>query len=396
MPFRLTDQIVGQGRDWQVIQPANTDHEALSAAIGAKIGRTIQGTLMHYVTGGAFDEDGNLWISSYYNKMHRLNEQLQIDYTPDIAYESPDAGDGTAFLQDMSVTKDGSRLLLAVSYGRHCVRVYSQDDGALISTIGVPGQNGNISDGMLWNPHSAVRLANGNIIVSSYNGFGESATNHGTITEWDVSTPAAQLVATRMEFVGDGVSTVGTNKIFRPMRMILDKDDPAVIWISEYGRGKILKVDTSSWVTVDIINPPTEVLDIRNSFGLTQMSDGTMVVASNIRQKIIGINPVTKEQVFEIDPKSYGSSGSQMRGVFEISPGHIAWADWSTQLIYCAQAARFDIAYVPPTVQPGWEVERLNLPDWLDPDDFVARDVRAIDVDQRSAPVLVAIRRVDV
>lgn len=383
---------VGTTRDWEIIAPVDDSHMGIVDEIGPKIGRAFHGPLMHYVTGGQLDESGALWIASYYAQMQRLNGALEVDFTPNIAYQAPARGNGIAYLQDMSLTTDSSKLLLAVSYAHHCVKVYDRETGQLISTIGIPNGAGNIADGRLYNPHSALRLSNGNIVVSSYNGRGDGATNHGSLTEWDVSTAQATLVATRMAFVSGGQSAVGTNIVYRPMRIIWDNDGTH-IWVSEYGRGRILKVNIQTWITEDILNAPSGVGTIGGSYGLTQLQDGTIVVASNSKARIVGINPVTKAEVFTIDPADYGASQVGLRGVFEIKPGYIAWADWNTQAIYVTRVADVTIQFAAPSVPSGWQIEGGTLPDYLDADTYQA-SARPFEVAQMSKPIPILKREI--
>jgi len=371
--------IIGGGRtnkDWQTIAPVSAEHEAVYNKLGPRIGRSIQGNLMHYATGGMKDENGDLWISSYYQQVHRLTPGLEIDYTPAIDYQAPASGDGVAYLQDMCVTTDGSELILACSYGHHCVRVYNRNTGALISTIGVPNGTGALDAGRLDNPHSALRLPNGNIIVSNYNGDVSGTTNRGHITEWDISAPVATFVASRMDFSHNGgVSEVGSSAIYGPMRIIWDNDS-SHIWVSEYRRARILKIDPTTWQTVDIIHTPTGSPSIGNSFGLCQMEDGTLVVAANAGRKVIGINPETKAVAFIIDPAEYGGSANTMRGVFEIEPGFIAWSDWSTQMIYVSAVGDYSVQYEAPEIREGYEI--VNMPAGMTADFTMTVPVKSI------------------
>ena len=232
---------IGDGRDYRIINPVNSDHELIAERIGAQISRTIQGTPINRPTGGQYDEDGNLWIGQYAEQFRRLNSSLEVDFTPDIALLEPQSSDGTRYHQDVSITTDGSKLILAASYARHCVRVYNRDTGELISTIGEPNIRGDIADNRLNLPHSAIRLANGNIAVSSSQGDGPNTTgNRGSISIWDVSTPTATLVQAVMEGGDDFLSAVGTNKIFRPMKIMWAQDGNVLI--SEFQRQRILRV----------------------------------------------------------------------------------------------------------------------------------------------------------
>lgn len=392
MVLSLSSSLFGNDKAWQIAEPQNEDHLDVTAMAGPIIGRSIQGNSFHYPTGGQRDEAGKLWISNYYAQIHQVNEDFAIDFTPDITYQAPASGDGVAYLQDMSLSLDGSKLILAVSYGHHCVKVYDRDTGDLISTIGVPNGRGNVDQNRLWNPHSAVKLSGDRVAVTSYNGFAPGANNHGSVTVWDISTPTATLDEAGMGFYDGGISAVGTNKIHRPMRMIQDKDNPDHVWISEYTRGKVLKVDTTTWQTIDIINSPPDTTTINNSYGLAQMSDGTIVVASNAARKIYGINPDTKLREWEIRPENYGLADNSMRGVFELSPGWVAWASWGDQLIAVTKVGQTEIPYSQIEVPEGWAIAGTYPEGILDLNSF-SSSAYPHEIASKSSPIAILLEK---
>lgn len=392
--FSLAQTVVDQNvlnRTYEIIEPLNNDHLQIAAKIGAKIGSGIHGTLINRPTGGDVDEDGKLWIASYQSQLHRLNDSFEVDFTPNIAFQPPASGDGIGYLLDMSLTKDGSRLILATSYGHHCVKVYNRDTGALISTIGVPNSRGDLIDGKLWNPHSACRLANGNVVVSGYNGKGPNSTRSGTISEWDVSTPIATLVATRLEYSDDGLSAVGASKINQPMRMIWNAGRTH-LWTVEYNTGKILRIDPATWQVSDVIQTPTGFTTIRNSYGLAEMSDGTIVIASNAAKMIIGIDPVSKSVAFTIDPELYGGTNNAMRGVFEIEPGYLAWSDYTQSKMFAVCTGEVVIPYQQPSIPAGWEIHPGQLAPHIDPATWTAT-VSPYEIADKSGPEEVLLRK---
>ena len=390
MPISLSGQDAGtRDKAFRIIAPQNDDHLAVAEKIGKKIAIGIQGNRINRPTGGQIDENGKLWIANFSSQIQQLNDGFNVDFTPNIVYQNPATagGDGIAWLIDMSVTTDGSALILAASWNGHCVRVYNRETGALISTIGVPGGAGRPIDGRLQNPHSALRMPDGTIAVSSYNTTNLDNNLRGGISLWDITTPTATLVSEAMYPSDSGISAVGTTIIRNPTRLIWDATNPGHALIFEYFSGKIVRVDTAAnWQIVDIITAPVGVTDMRNSFGLAQMADGTLVVASNVAKKIIGIDPVTKSLVFEIDPENYGASNTQMRGVFEIEPGYIAWSDNQTAAIYVVCVEDVSIPYGPPEIPAGWDIITQFVPDYLDTNTFIA-EARPDQIADRSVQI---------
>ena len=361
-------------RDWQIIKPLNDDHLAIAAKTGLRIGNVLNVGSVSDATGAAYDEEGRLWIVSFNNfGPRRLNENLEVDLVPPITYgTSSTTNDWVRWQNNLSMTDDGTKLILACNYTGDCVRIYQRESGELLSTIGIPGAGGNLDAGRVNSPHSAIRLPNGNIVVSCFQARGPGATGDGSISEWDVSTPIATLVATHMQFdaAQAGQSAVGNNQVFRPMEMFWDPDQQHV-WISEYGRGRILKVDTNTWSTVELFESATGGADLRDSYSVALFSNNVVAAAPNRSGRIAGLDRDTRQQVWEIDVVKYtGNSVPALRDCFEIEPGFAAWFDTTANGMFVAPIEPIVIPYEPITLEPGFAVETSNLPGNFDIETF--------------------------
>jgi len=363
----------GIGKNWEMISPVDSTWQETRDMVGVQISRTIQGTSIYYPTGMMRDENGDVWLSNYLTApVVKLNAELEVDTISAITYQVPTTGDGTRGLLDCSITTDGSDLVLAVSWQYHCARVYNRTTGALISTIGIPGSNGIPTAGKLWNPHSAIRLPSGNILVSSYNGIESNSAQHGSISEWDVSTAVATLVAVHTEAGTTPYDPqVGTNKTYRPTRMVVDSDDSTKIWVSLFTQGYIVRIDTATWLIDDIITSPSGTTSIAQSYGLAESSTGDLIVSSNIAGKIYGINKTDKTLSWEVDVTNFQVPSNSLRGVMEWEPGFVAFAHWSGQAIYIAKTAPEDVQYEVPTIPPNWNLVPTNLPGELNTDTWI-------------------------
>ena len=267
-------------------------------------------------------------------------------------------------------------------------QVYNRDTGELISTIGEPSTLGNVADGRLRNPFSALLLDNGNVLVSCYNGAGDNGATLGTISEWDISTPSATLV--RVVTQG-GNSIVGSNLINRPSSMVFTDDNKTHVWAVSYVQGLILKLNIETGEVEEIITSPTGA-DIRQSFGFALMQDGNMLIASRFADLIYIIDPVSKALVATLDPSLYGATTVDLRGVFEFSEGIIGFCDWTTQILYLGAIDKVSVQYTTGFIPAGWEVERSTLPPEMS-EDFIMT-VDAPDIETRIVPMEFLTRKI--
>ena len=144
------------------------------------------------------------------------------------------------------------------------------------------------------------------------------------------------------------------------------------VLIAEYVSGRVIRVDPATWQTVEVYNAPSGVDSMATCFGICEMSNGTIVVASNTAKKIIGIHPENKTLEFEIDPTLYGGTSSSMRGVFELEPGLICWADYTNQLMYATSVGGVEVQHQVPTIPTGWELDLTTWAAYIDHNTFVA------------------------
>ena len=356
---------VNTGRDWEIINPVDQTHIDIANSIGPKIGGDIQGAEFNSPSSIKYDDEGNLWVLNYLQRVHRLTESLEVDYSV-VVYEVPSlTNTGTRNCFDFTLDRlsDGTPIVIMPSWSYHCVRVYNRDTGELLTTIGVPVSAGNLDAGRLQNPFSGLLLPNDNILVSSYNGADAAGNSTlGTISEWNLS---GELVETH--FVG-GVSNVGSSFIDRPASLVYANDEKTHYWAVSYTDAIIAKVNTSTHLIEDIITSPTDA-DIGQSFGLSVKADGNLIISSRRSDRIYIINVETKALINTINPLEYGAQSPDIRGVLELVDGCIAWADGTSRLIYFSTPSTVAIQYNVPDVPDGWEIFSDAFPDEMN-DDF--------------------------
>ena len=111
---------VGSNRNWEIISPVDSAHEAILENIGPKVGRTIQGEEFNYPTAAKRDEDGALWVCNYFQQIHRMTDMLEVDYSP-IPYALPSLTEaGTRDCLDFTLDSfsNGTKVIITPSYGR--------------------------------------------------------------------------------------------------------------------------------------------------------------------------------------------------------------------------------------------------------------------------------------
>lgn len=224
---------------------------------------------------GLFKHLGNqeFMCCQYYGHPIRIKDTgnggfVLLERYTNIPYQNPTSSN-TGFAYDSGMDYDQtSQLLVRVSWARHVVRVYDMANGGVLwgevgedSDANGSFEAGHVSANKLYNPRSALIIGT-KLFISSYNGYGENGTNHGHITEYDLTNVIGgkiQKVATRMEFTGDGQSGVGNNKVYRPMDIQLDPNDNTLVWVNDYGRNRLLLVKIQpdgGWLTERVIHSP--------------------------------------------------------------------------------------------------------------------------------------------
>ena len=318
-------------QNFAVAELRNTDHLDLIAKIGGKVSGKIHTTAnVNYPTAIKVFTPGQATIISYYQRLIDYTPNWDIDSIYPIAYENPTpaANKGIAYSTGFDINQSNGDIAIC-SYIRHIVRVYAKD-GALKFQIGVTQSTGHQSANKLWNPSKCIFLPNGNILVVNHNGRGKDATNHGHLSEY--SGKDGSFVATRLGFYSDGQSTIGSNILYKPMGLDIDKKDPNLIWVTEYTRGRLLLINLTTWVIEDIYYPGAGY-NYLNSYGVASLSDGNVAIASNVQGSIMIIDRTTKEIIRELDVTKVGAA-PDFRDVKELEPGFLVFSSWSATAVF--------------------------------------------------------------
>lgn len=355
----LVNGAIGANRDWEVIAPLNNNHKMLGSALGAKISREIHGAAIYYPVGLSKNAGGNIVVANYYAQPQVFDASGNHLATLPITYQDATQGDGIRYLFGVTIDHASGKIA-ACSWARGMCRVYTSA-GALLFSIGVWGSNGNVADGKLTYPRTAVWLPNGNLLVVSYGGVGDGCTNQGHVTEYDGNTGA--LVATRLGYFSNGQAYVGSNDILRPIDAVIDPDDSTKLWVSVYGRTKIARVDMSTWKIEEVYTG--QYNNIAAPYGLCIASDGTIVVCSHTHKSLVGINPIDHSIMFDFDLEE-ALGFTTARDVIEIGAGRYAVAGYDTHEIAFVQPGNVVVPYTAPTVASGWEIAAEFLPSAFD------------------------------
>lgn len=350
-------------RDWKVISPLNNNHQSIVNQIGVRLSPTLNPGIINRASG--FARDGaDLVVFNYSDQPQRFTKDLNLSYvdTYQVPYGNPDnTNDTIAFSYGGSVT---STQVAVASYARHVVRVYDRNTGVMQYEIGVPNDPGDVIDNKLYNPRKTLWLPNGNLLVCSYRGLGNGATGEGHISEYNGSTGA--FVQTHLAYLQDGEPEIGTNDIYRPLDMDFDLSNANKIWVSVYGRNKVVLVDITNNYDVELIVASQAGFSLTNPWGIAPLSNGNIAVASDASDTILGINPTTQSLEWEIEVLKYGGLGG-VRDVIELIPGYIVFCDWNTNVVFVAKIpGNTTIPYSAPTIENGWEVDPNYISPGLD------------------------------
>ena len=322
--------------------------------------------LVYPVTNGSisfrrFGED--LYLANFYGKSLKIENNLQISGQLPMRYQDPKIDNqGIAYVRSLDFFQDETVDLVAlVSSQRHLVRIYNRSGGDPLAQIGQYAKPGDVADNKLSSPQDCLFLPNGNLLIVSRNGKGANGTGNGHVSEYDRT---GTLIATRLEFSGDGESAMGKNIIYQPSQIKFDPKDSDYIWVSEL-RGRLLKVNLTSWLVEDMILSVSGC-DISQLESFCFLSDGQIAIVS-ISQGAIGIiDPQTRELIECLDPSTIGAT-REVRGVIELEPGFLGFTCWSNRGrdrgAYIVPINKtVEVTYEPLVIPENYELARDRLP----------------------------------
>lgn len=257
-------------------------------------------------------------VSSYYNKNEGCNDPVKIlrlldgnylviNYSSQCAIFSPDflflewlpfgsygnqmsVPGAYGNLRGGDINADNTRLAL-VSYGYHTIKCFDYLTGQELWSFG-DGTPGNASDGRVYNPRDAVWLPNGNLMISSYNGRGDTAIgpyNVGFVAELDGATGA--LVEVHLEY-GPGGGFSNRLECYYPTGLAMFDDH---LYVCSYGCDEIGCFDVAvGFEYVRTYKKPAIVNeDGVNPSACCKGADGELIVYSAGLKEIAGLSLAT-------------------------------------------------------------------------------------------------------
>lgn len=347
--------------------------EAVAASNVADIKAEFGNKLSYRLFGGQVYSPRGLWKDPITNEFYLAQESTKgRKFTYDgknfniIADFGPEYGTPTttntlvASVWQIDATADK---MLHCMYGRHAVRVYDRTTNALLSTIG-NFTAGTPEEGKVQNPSRAYFLPNGNVIVVSYNGNAGAGVRAGSLTEWNISTPIATLVAVRMHggTSTSDISAVGKNVCFGALSAFIDRNDKTKIWLVEHQLGNsLLRADISTGI-VDrkfVASDPNK--HIFNGYVCLQLEDGNIFICSPSSKNALVINQNTG-----VVEKEIKINAGDIYGAFELANGKIIlFSSSSYNEGVVIDVDGVGLTYTIPTIPSGWEVAGEYLPEGL-------------------------------
>jgi len=125
------------------------------------------------------------WISSVYQKIAKFDENWSfLGWVGKWGepFSSGNPTDRYAYVHSFDVDLSNDRIAICMQW-RQCVSVFRLSTFEHLYTIG-DGNAGHVADGRLWSP-TDVLWVDGNLIVVSFNGYGDGGTNHGHVSVYD-------------------------------------------------------------------------------------------------------------------------------------------------------------------------------------------------------------------
>lgn len=354
-------------RDWQIIKRISSNHNEVAAAIGKKLDNNSFGGGVINAPAGLATDEGKIVVINHFEKAYRFSSDWSIDKVYPIPLQDPvDDSIGIAYSFGIDFSTDNK--VAIASWSRHIIRVYDKLTGVKLFQIGQYDDAGNVADNKLYYPRRALWLPNGNLLVCSHQGSGQSATGEGHLSEYNGTT--GEFIATRLKYYDDGDSKIGKDIVYLPIDIKLHDD---YLWVAEFGRSRILKINLTTWLVEDIFYAPHGT-NINGTWAINITSDNVLVCAATESQRLVGIDLTTRAAVFNI-----ALCTGNFRDVIEVSPGYLAVTEWNAQALYVVTTSdKIKVAYEPYTIPEGFQIALETVPANYD----LTTNLLSIDIDK--------------
>lgn len=199
--------------------------------------------------------NGEIWVGSYGKPIARFDTNFSFLGYWVGKYADPNReADGYAYVRSFAVDEENDRIYIAMEV-RHMVRAFRLSDGAFIWQFG-NGQAGHLEDSKLYNPQDVELLPNGNVLITSYNGYGYDPDDdiegigHGHVSEFSGLT--GSLVKSRIMYLTNGNGW--QHEVSNPNRARIQADGR--LYVSAYNRHHISVWNPETWEYIATYSKP--------------------------------------------------------------------------------------------------------------------------------------------
>lgn len=217
--------------------------------------------------------NGEIWVGSYGKGIARFDANFSfLGYWIGKFLDPNREPDTYAYVRSFAVDEENDRIFICMEW-RHMVRAFKLSTGEFLWQFG-NGQAGHLEDNKLYNPQDVELLPNGNVLITSYNGYGHDpennieGTGHGHVSEFSGLT--GSLVKSRIMNLtnGDGWQ----HEISNPNRARILADGR--LYVSAYNRHHIAVWNIETWEYIATYSKPAG-FDIDGIYprGMTLSSD---------------------------------------------------------------------------------------------------------------------------
>jgi len=319
------------------------------------------------------------WVGNTYNRISRFNSSWAFLGYWKGEYGDPNrSGTSYAYVSSFAVDTTNNRIYIAMEW-RHIVRSFNLETGEFLWQYG-DGSPGHMKDNRIWNPVDVEVLPNGNVLICSYNGYGQigedEGANHGFLVEVDSST--GQAVACRKMYKPNTDGNAWSDSVSNPIRARILSDGN--LYVSMYNRHHVGCWDPETWDYVDSFTKP-QGMDVGSvyprglcltHYTLNELTREALVVACNGPKSLGAVDKETHSLVWltgygDWDDKREAENNPlslwDIWDVLEIEPGFYAVADYGNNrisIVPSQMTVEIEFKNIPDDVEIKWVPKGFN------------------------------------